>query len=1302
MTRTWKTILLLGIPISLLILMLTVWAVLNSQAFHQYVKEQVVLRLEGATGGKASLESLQIRFFPLRLLVSNLKIQSRDLPEPPFLMIRSAEILPGIESLSGIPILKKVVLHEPQLAIEVRSDGSTNIPKPRPAGDKTLDLFHVLIGTLDIEKGSLQFRQNRTGFSTHVEGIALYASYQVPAERYRAELSYEKGRVRVGERVWDYSLAAHLNLLRDEVEVERLVASTPQSKLEAQGRIRNFASPEGEISYQGALHLSDARNVYPEIRDLQGALRVKGSLSFSGKGWNASGALEGTKLSVNGSKIERFAGQYNFRPERLQVEKISVAGLHGRAEGSFAIESPFQDRRYAADVRFSEIGVLDLVLLARIDRARFAGQASGSLKANWRDDWRDFSAEGNVAISESPGEIQEHALGGNVLPISGQLHFALSESSFRFYQSFLKLGQSHVQFVGTVSTKGVSNLRFEARSEALSDFAFLAPEIQGRGSLVGVIEGTRENPTARGSFLVENLRYQKFSLDQGNGRFEADRRTIHLVDAELIQRSSRVLVRGQVFVDPARLVPTGELHLLISLKEALMEDLWTLVGQTYPASGRVSADFMAAGRYPQIALEGSARVGDGQFLGQPYSSGHFEIDYHDSLLQLPKLAIQIGPGHIQGSAQIDLKKETIQTKLNGAGIPLEEIQWVSVPASPISGRLSKLEIAAEGSYRRPALQGQIEVTGLAIAGEPVGDFLTKFDTESQKLRFQTDSLTPAVDLKAAGTIDLNEDLDCVAQVSFKNLALTQYVKKLLPVAPGTISSQAEGQLVLSGPLRYWERLVINGKLQSLQISFQETQLQTSQPFEIEVRDERVNIQNALFTGKGTLLHLDGLLDLSRKQRLDFNLRGDLDLALLGEFVKKLSAGGQGTVNATIRGTLSDPSIQGQARISDGQFTYADLPNSFSQVNGNLFFDEDQVKIDNLTAVSGGGRVQASGDVVFGDEQIKLMNLRIQGHEVRVRYPEGMRNVLNADLTLHGSQRAQTLSGTIQILSASFQKGHDPITRFLEERNRQISVPAAKQLGETLSLDLTLTSDRNIRLDTSLIKMTSRADLKVKGTVGSPLVTGSIEASGGELYFQGVRYRITRGRLEFLNPVRIDPRIDLEAEADMRDYRVVLTINGTADKFRADLRSDPPLSTVDLLSMVALSGTGSGGSSSSWRSLSPTGPQQQSSLAAASLLSEGLSMQMGSRVKRIFGIDRFRIDPFLVGNERDPSARVTFGQQVTRDLSITYSTSVSTNEQQVILVEYNLSDKMSVIASRDADGAFGLDVRFRKRLRQKNR
>jgi translocation and assembly module TamB len=315
----------------------------------------------------------------------------------------------------------------------------------------------------------------------------------------------------------------------------------------------------------------------------------------------------------------------------------------------------------------------------------------------------------------------------------------------------------------------------------------------------------------------------------------------------------------------------------------------------------------------------------------------------------------------------------------------------------------------------------------------------------------------------------------------------------------------------------------------------------------------------------------------------------------------------------------------------------------------------------------------------------------------------MRNVVDADLTLRGSQQAQQLSGQIRIVSASFQKGYDPITQYLENRGgSQVSWPAAQELGGGLSLDLIITGDRNIRLDTQLVKMTSRADLRVKGTATSPLVTGNIEANGGELYFQGARYRITRGRLEFVNPLRIDPRIDLEAESDLRDYRIVLTINGTAGKFRADLRSDPPLPTMDLFGLVSSGGATGSRAGASYRAYSPSGRQQDSSAAASALLSEGLSMKMGSGVKRLFGIDRFRIDPFLVGNERDPSARVTFGQQITKDFSITYSTSVSSNEQQVILIEYRVNDSTSVIASRDAEGSFGLDVRFRKRLGQKNR
>ena len=97
------------------------------------------------------------------------------------------------------------------------------------------------------------------------------------------------------------------------------------------------------------------------------------------------------------------------------------------------------------------------------------------------------------------------------------------------------------------------------------------------------------------------------------------------------------------------------------------------------------------------------------------------------------------------------------------------------------------------------------------------------------------------------------------------------------------------------------------------------------------------------------------------------------------------------------------------------------------------------------------------------------------------------------------------------------------------------------------------------------------------------------------------------------------------------------------------------------------------------------------------------MKVGSSVKRIFGLDQFLIEPrsFLYNGRRDPSAQVTVGQQITRNFSATYSTSVSNNEQQVIILIYNVNDSTSIIGSRDADGYFGLDVRFRKRLGQKH-
>ena len=1278
-----------------------VWFVLTGEAFRTYVQQELMLRLEKATAGKVSIRSLELQFFPPRVLISDLQIRKEPYAAPPFLAIRTVEVYPHLASFLGAPSLGSLTLRDPRFRVEVGPDGSTNIPQPKSSGDS--DLFRLLVEKLDVENGVVEYNQQRSAFSTQLEGVRLSARYLPLEGRYLGSFRHEKGYVRFGHNRWSYGLDASLSLREDRLDFERLLLATAQSRVEAKGVVRNFRDPSGEFTYQGNVSLAEARPFHRQLRGLHGITQVAGTFSFSGGQWKTVGTLRGSDLSMNTARVQRFSSNFELSPNRLQLTGIQIAGLHGKAEGQFTVESPFAVRRYSADFRLARIGLLDVSLLAGLEEARFGGELSGTLKASFLDEGRQLAGNGHLTISEAPQEATAHAVQGRLLPIHGELNFELSQWSSRFDRSFVVFGQSTLQFVGTVSVREASNLRIEGRSEDLSDFAFLAPGLKGKGSLLGVVEGTQAQPIARGNFVVDNLSYQTYSVDHAQGQFAADRRAIDLLNLDLVRQRSQVTVRGKIFLDPSNFTPTGDIHLLARMKDARVEDLLSGAGQSYPVSGGITGDFMATGKYPKVELHGTADVLNGSVLDQPYDGGRFEIHYKEPVLDVSSLDVRLGKGRIVGSARLDLAAETLRSKIEGTNIALDQLQWLRSGNHPISGSIRRVTLNAEGPYRRPALEGQIDVADLAVAGEKVGDFQTRIKTENEILRFQTSSLTPEVDLNAAGTIDLNDSLDSIAQLTFRNFVLTPYVKKALPVAPEKLSSRAEGQLVLSGPLRHPANLVVTGRLQSMQIDFRDTRLEAAKPFDIEVRDERVNIKQAVFTGKGTVLNLDGLVDMSAQKRLQLSLQGDLDLALLNEFVSKLSAGGNGTVNASVRGTLSDPHVQGQARITNGQFAYADFPNSFSQASGNFFFDENQVRIDNFTAVSGGGKVEAGGDIIFGGEQIKLMNLRIQGREVRIRYPEGMRNVVDADLTLRGSQQAQQLSGNIRIVSASFQKGYDPITQYLENRGGgQVSWPAAQELGGGLSLDLIITGDRNIRLDTQLVKMTSRADLRVKGTATSPLVTGSVEANGGELYFQGARYRITRGRLEFVNPLRIDPRIDLEAESDLRDYRIVLTINGTAGKFRADLRSDPPLPTMDLFGLVSSGGATGSRAGASYRAYSPSGRQQDSTAAASALLSEGLSMKMGSGVKRLFGIDRFRVDPFLVGNERDPSARVTFGQQITKDFSITYSTSVSSNEQQVILIEYRVNDSTSVIASRDAEGSFGLDVRFRKRLRQKNR
>jgi translocation and assembly module TamB len=245
--------------------------------------------------------------------------------------------------------------------------------------------------------------------------------------------------------------------------------------------------------------------------------------------------------------------------------------------------------------------------------------------------------------------------------------------------------------------------------------------------------------------------------------------------------------------------------------------------------------------------------------------------------------------------------------------------------------------------------------------------------------------------------------------------------------------------------------------------------------------------------------------------------------------------------------------------------------------------------------------------------------------------------------------------------------------------------------QNLRLNVDIRSNNGLVINNELAQVRGSLRLTLRGTPAYPSLTGRVEANEGTIFFRGNRFEITHAYADFIDRNRINPVLEIRAEADVKTYRLIMDATGTLDNFVLNITSDPPMSTVDILSLLT-TGMAETGTATSQRET------QMAGMSAASVLSENLTGVIGKRVQRIFGLESFRVDPFLAGAKNDPTARITVSERISRDLIATYSRNLSTDEEQIIVLEYEVGKGLTVIATRDENGELGMDFRFRKRFR----
>jgi autotransporter translocation and assembly factor TamB len=464
------------------------------------------------------------------------------------------------------------------------------------------------------------------------------------------------------------------------------------------------------------------------------------------------------------------------------------------------------------------------------------------------------------------------------------------------------------------------------------------------------------------------------------------------------------------------------------------------------------------------------------------------------------------------------------------------------------------------------------------------------------------------------------------------------------------------------------------------------------------------------------LSVTGGVDLERRT-LGLQAAGEANLGILqGFFPGSVRGSGRAELTAAVNGSIDKPLFSGSATITEGRVRHFSLPNALDAINGTVHFDDRGIRLDDVAAMMGGGRVQFGGRIGFDGYLPGELNVTARGEEMHLRYPEGIRSVVDADLAITGHYATPMLTGIVTVKNAVWNRRIDAPGSIFDLAARRTSSSGGPALEPAatpevpLKFDLQILVPSTLRIDNNLARMVANADLTLRGSYDRPVLFGHADIERGEVTFEGRRYRITRGAIEFTNPNRIEPFFDLEAETNVRvsgqTYRVRVGAAGTSDQLRPTLESDPPLPTADVLALLFsdVQRTGTQGVAPELRARQdPTLVQSDILKARATQAITGtLSSEVGKVVEQTFGVDTFQLtpsffDPYNQQTTRvNPTARVTIGKRISDRVYFTFSRSLGTTiNDQILLLEIESSDRLSWILSRNEDSqTYAIEFRVR--------
>ena len=1296
------------VALVLIVLVTAVLLLQHSERFRAYLLQRIEQGLDESTGARLTARDFKVSFGGLQLDLYGVVVHGTEpAAARPLLAADHVGVSIKIDSLLAQKWhLGNLTVDHPAASLLVDKAGQNNLPKPKKQSSSNTSIFDLAIRQAAIHRGEIYYNDRKTPLDAALRDVELNAGFDPAQGRYYGDLRYKNAIIQYGSYApFAHNLDAKFELTAQNFKMDRLLLETGNSRFVLNASVDDYAnSPRVQASYDALLATADAARIMKDPTLPKGDVRLAGTLSYQSQPnrpaletVTVNGTVSSAELQVATSSIRTavrdIRARYSLAQGNAVVEELHAIILGGVVNGNLTVRdvTGAQQGNFRAALQGVSLDQLQLLSHSRpMQQARLTGRVNADTRGSWNKSVKNLVAHADATVQARLGQ-------NPATPLNGDIHadYSGATQNLALHQSYIRTPQTSINLDGTVSTSSQLQIHVSSRDlhelELLADNFRSAPTesseplgLYGSAQMNASLTGSLQKPQIKGRLEADNLRVKGSSWKILRTDISANPSSAALENGELqAVKQGSFSFNVQAGLKDWSYTDSSPIKVNLSASRVSLEDLEKLAGKTYPISGTLSLNIAVHGSQLEPVGQGNITLGNAVVSNEPIQNASINFRGTGNSVTA-NLAARSPAGSAQGNATVNPKTRAFQFQFHADNIRLEQLQAVKARNMKVSGGVN-LDASGRGTMESPELDATLSIPQLQAQKQTIRGVKLETTVRNQTANITLDTEVAQTFIKGHGTVGIRAPYMTDLQLDTGRIEFQPLLAMYSPAQAPDVSGQTELHVTIRGPLQDTNRVEAHLDIPVLTATYKQIQIGSARPIRVDYKDGTAVLQPATLTGTDTNINLQGSVPVSNPNAASLTVKGAIDLRI-AQLLADVQSSGQIQFDIDAHGATGG-GMGGEVRIVEASVHPTDVPIGVDHANGVIKVSPTRIDVGSFKAQMSGGTLTAKGGVAFRPSV--QFGLGLEGDNVRLRYPDGIRALLNTTLSLSGTPQASTIGGAVTIQRVSFTPDFD-LNSFVGQFSGPTSAPAATGgLIDNMRLNIAVQSTSQMNLQSSQVSISGSANLRIVGTAENPVILGRTDLTGGELFFAGNRYVIQQGTIDFLNPVTTEPVVNLQIQTKINDYNITLGLQGPISRLRTTYTSDPALPPADIINLIARGQTTESAAAQ---------PSQPLSLGAESLAASAVTNQIGSKIAKVAGISQLQIDPSLgADNGQNPGARIAIQQRVTSSLFVTFATDITSTQRQAVEVEYQLNPRWSVTGVRDQNGGFTSQAYYRKKF-----